>query len=404
MNMTSIKLKFKPSVNPEKEGSLVFQLIHKRRTCRIKSIYKVFGNEWDEASGQIILPSQGSPRYGQLNYIRFNVEWEMLRLKKITDEMERKDGNWNLADIVKKFAPGTDMEHSVFNFIRTQIFRKKQLGKIRSSETYQTTLNSFMRFRKGVDLTFDMIDSELMELYEAELRGHGLSRNTTSFYMRILRTNYKLAVEKGITQDNHPFKRVYCGMDKTIKRSIPFVAIKKIKELDLSQRPILAYARDMFLFSFYTRGMSFVDMAYLRKNDLKTGYLSYRRKKTGQLLIIEWTEHMQDILDKYGQNTTQYLLPIITREDGTERRQYQNQMMKINRHLKEIADLIKLPVALSLYYSRHSWATIARGKDIPLSVICEGLGHDSETTTRIYLDSIQSWEVDKANRKILHDF
>ena len=160
----------------------------------------------------------------------------------------------------------------------------------------------------------------------------------------------------------------------------------------------------MFLFSFYTRGMSFVDMAYLRKNDLKTGYLSYRRKKTGQLLIIEWTEHMQDILDKYGQNTTQYLLPIITREDGTERRQYQNQMMKINRHLKEIAALIKLPVALSLYYSRHSWATIARGKDIPLSVICEGLGHDSETTTQIYLDSIQSWEVDKANRKILHDF
>lgn len=102
MNMTSIKLKFKPSVNPEKEGSLVFQLIHKRRTCRIKSIYKVFGNEWDEASGQIILPSQGSPRYGQLNYIRFNVEWEMLRLKEITDEMEGKDGNWSLADIVKK--------------------------------------------------------------------------------------------------------------------------------------------------------------------------------------------------------------------------------------------------------------------------------------------------------------
>lgn len=150
--------------------------------------------------------------------------------------------------------------------------------------------------------------------------------------------------------------------------------------------------------------MSFVDMAYLRKKDLKTGYLSYLRKKTGQLLIIEWTEHMQDILDKYGQNTTQYLLPIITREDGTERRQYQNQMMKINRHLKEIAALIKLPVALSLYYSRHSWATIARGKDIPLSVICEGLGHDSETTTQIYLDSIQSWEVDKTNRKILHDF
>jgi integrase len=81
--------------------------------------------------------------------------------------------------------------------------------------------------------------------------------------------------------------------------------------------------------------------------------------------------------------------PLILREDGSERRQYQNQMMKINRHLKDIASLIKLPVSLSLYYSRHSWATIARGKDIPLSVISEALGHDSEITTQIYLDTIK---------------
>ena len=191
-------------------------------------------------------------------------------------------------------------------------------------------------------------------------------------------------------------------MDKTIKRSISFTEIKKIKELDLSQQPILDYARDMFLFSFYTRGMSFVDMAYLRKQDLKNGYLSYRRKKTGQLLTIEWTEQMQAILDKYQPNPTLYLLPIILKENGNERRQYQNQMMKINRRLKDIAALTRLSVPLSLYYSRHSWATIARRKDIPLAIISEGLGHDSEATTQIYLDSIKSWEVDKANRKILN--
>lgn len=121
------------------------------------------------------------------------------------------------------------------------------------------------------------------------------------------------------------------------------------------------------------------------------------------MLTVEWTRQMQDIIDKYPINPTQYLLPLILREDGSERRQYQNQMMKINRHLKDIASLIKLPVSLSLYYSRHSWATIARGKDIPLFVISEALGHDSEITTQIYLDSIKSVEVDKANRKILKD-
>lgn len=80
-----------------------------------------------------------------------------------------------------------------------------------------------------MDLTFDLIDAELMELYEAWMLKEGLTRNTTSFYMRILRTNYKLAVEKGLTTDRHPFRHVYCGMDKTIKRSLPLDGIKKIK-------------------------------------------------------------------------------------------------------------------------------------------------------------------------------
>lgn len=196
---------------------------------------------------------------------------------------------------------------------------------------------------------------------------------------------------------------MYCGKDKTIKRSISLAEIKRIKELCLLQQSALDFARDMFMFSFYTRGMSFVDMAYLKKKDLKNGYLSYRRKKTGQLLTIEWTEQMEAILKKYEPNSTQYLLPIITKENGTERSQYLNQMRKINRRLKDISKTAKLAVPLSLYYTRHSWATIARGKDIPLAVISEGLGHNSETTTQIYLDSIKSYEVDKANRKIMKD-
>ena len=144
-------------------------------------------------------------------------------------------------------------------------------------------------------------------------------------------------------------------------------------------------------------------MAYLKKTDLSNGCLTYRRKKTGQLLTIEWTKQMQGILNKYQSGDTQYLLPVITHEDGSERKQYQSQMRKTNRYLKEIAHLIGLSMPLSLYYTRHSWATIARGKHVPLSIISEGLGHDSETTTQIYLDSIKSNEVDKANRNILKD-
>ena len=108
-------------------------------------------------------------------------------------------------------------------------------------------------------------------------------------------------------------------------------AIKRIKELDLTLKPHLDYARDMFLFSFYTRGMSFIDMAYLKKSDLKNGVIIYRRKKTGQQLTIKWEKCMEDIITKYiGRSTTQYLLPIITNPCANERTQYRNTISRIN--------------------------------------------------------------------------
>lgn len=403
MNTTSIKLKFKPSSEQNQKGALAFLLRHGHIVGEIACVHKIYNKEWNKATGKICLPPLSSPRRTQLELTRLNVEWEMQRLREIASEWERSGLDWDFNKISQEFMSDTSTGCSVFNFIYTQALHKKQLGKIRSSETYRATLNSFMNFRKGADLTFGMINSELMESYEAALQRRGVSRNTSSFYLRILRTNYKLAVEKGLTEDRKPFKHVYCGMDKTMKRSISLANIKKIKKLDLSQAATLDFARDMFIFSFCTRGMSFIDMAYLKKKDLRNGELIYRRKKTGQLLTVEWTRQMQDILCKYPPNSTQYLLPIITREDGNERRQYQNQMLKVNRKLKNVAALAGLSVPLSMYYSRHSWATIARGKNIPLSVISEGLGHDSETTTQIYLDSIKSDEVDKANRKILKE-
>lgn len=399
--MASIRLKFRPSTTPGKEGSLVFQIIHGRSVRRITSEYKIFACEWDKDNGRIILPPPLSPRYEYMASVKSDLQWQLDRLRRMTAESEKTADTVSLDEITANFSPCTDISDSVFNFIRNQIRHKRQLGKVRSSETYRSMLNSLMHFRNGRDLTFDMVDGGLMELYEAWMLNGGLTRNTTSFYMRILRTNYKMAVEKGLTADRHPFRHVYCGMDKTVKRSVPLEVIRKIKELDLSRKPGLDFARDMFIFSFCTRGMSFIDMAYLKKTDLGNGCLTYRRKKTGQLLTMEWTKQMQAITDKYRPNATQYLLPVITREDGTERRQYQNVMRKINRNLKDIARMAGLPIPLSMYYTRHSWATIARGKDVPLAVISEALGHDSETTTQIYLDSIKSSEVDKANRMIL---
>ncbi len=177
--------------------------------------------------------------------------------------------------------------------------------------------------------------------------------------------------------------------------------IKKIKTLDLSLVPTLDYARDMFMMSFYLRGMSFIDMAFLKKTDLKNGYVTYRRHKTGQQLIIEWTKEMQMMLDKYTENNSDYLLPIIRNKEVNEHCIYRNTGYNINHNLKSIAGMVGVNIPLTLYVARHSWASIAKAKGIPISVISEGMGHDSEATTQIYLASLDTSVVDKANSLIL---
>lgn len=240
-----------------------------------------------------------------------------------------------------------------------------------------------------------------MMAYEAYLKNNDISPNSSSFYMRNLRAVYNKAVEEGLVTQREPFKHVYTGVEKTMKRAISLKIIRLIRTMELKPKSAYDFARDMFLFSFYTRGMSFVDMAYLKKKDLSHGVLSYRRKKTGQQLFIRWEKCMEEIVVKYQTEESEFLLPIIRAEAGNERKQYLNEAHNINRNLKYIGSRLGLSIPLTMYVARHTWASIAKSKHIPLSVISEGMGHDSERTTRIYLTSLNNAEIDKANRLIL---
>ena len=205
----------------------------------------------------------------------------------------------------------------------------------------------------------------------------------------------------GTTAYPHPKGYEYTGNEKTVKRAISLKVIKQLKALDLPPYSSKAYARDLFLFSFYMRGMSFVDMAFLKKIDLSNGILTYRRKKTGQQLSIKWESCMQDIVHFYNKADSPYLLPIIREPGSNERRQFLSAEHRIIRNLKEIGQSLNLPIPLTMYCARHAWASIAKSKNIPLSVISESLGHDSEKTTRIYLATLNSTAIDKANNLIL---
>ena len=394
--MTSIKIKYRPSSVEGKEGCIYIQIIHNRIVRQLNTDYRIFASEWDEKLETVMA---NGDRVNIVNAIKERLTWDLARLKKVISQLETEQSKYTADDVITAYHKLTK-EVSLFSFWHNVIAQLKQLGKVRTSETYTATLNSFMAYRENQDVPLDGISSDMMLLYEAHLKARGVRMNTISFYMRIFRAVYNRAVEKGVTAQNYPLRHVYTGVDKTVKRVIPIKAIKALKELDLAMNSALDFARDMFLFSFYTRGMSFVDMAYLKKSDLKNGILTYRRRKTGQELSIKWEKCMAEIIAKYPENKTVFLLPII-KEEGNERRQYDNALHLVNYRLKELSTMLKLQRPLTMYVARHSWASAAKAKNVPLSVISEGMGHDSEATTQIYIDSLETSVVYKANKMIL---
>lgn len=400
--MATIKVKYRPSTVKGREGTLFFQIIHRRIARQINTGYRLFTHEWDSEQGRVdVTSATDDVRHHYLETLETDLRNDLSRLQAIVTRVDSSGRDYDADGIVALF--GTPRDNIGFvAFARTLIAHLSGIGRTSMSTAYATTISSFLRFLADRrDVAFADFDSDLMQAYEVWLRAGGLCPNSSSYYMRNLRAIYNRAVERELTVQNHPFRHVYTGIDKTVKRAVPLRVIRRIRDMDLTDSPALDYARDMFMFSFYTRGMSFVDMAFLQKKDLHNGILSYRRRKTNQLLTIKWEKPMQDIVDKYDTTASPYILPIIRDIGRDGRRQYKNVAHFVNIKLKSIGRRINLDIPLTTYVARHGWASIARSKNIPLATISEAMGHDSETTTRIYLASLDTSVVDRANHIIL---
>jgi len=398
--MVTVKIKFRPSAADGREGTIYYQVIHNRTARQVATGYKVYAHEWDEWERRIV-PSRSPERTNLLLSLQEKIRCDMARFSRIAASFLRRGLYFGAEDVVTEFKSLT-CRLSLFDFMGGIIARLRQDGRIRTSEIYRYALNSFSQFRNNEDVTLDAFSQELMESYDAYLQKKGLVPNSSSFHMRVLRAVYNRACEQGLTEAScNPFSHVYTGVDKTAKRAVGIDTIKRIKNLDLATDRPADYARDIFMLSFYMRGMSFVDLAYLKKSDLTDRVVTYRRRKTGQKLTIRWTKEMQEILDKYPENKTEYLFPIITSRTANPRNQYRNRHYAVNRNLKTVARKAGVQIPLTTYVARHSWASIAHSKGIPVRIISEGLGHDSELTTQIYLASLDTTAVDKANDLIL---
>lgn len=400
--MATVRVKFRASSVDMRKGALFYQIIHNRVVRQISTEYRLYEFEWDATEGRVV-PKMAinKCRRNYLAVLDDEVKHGFSVLLEVISDFEQSGEAYSSDDIVARYAEVSHKE-GFLSFIDQHIVHLRKVGKSSAVTKLNAALRSFKSFAGKDEISFEEVTSDLMEEYEGWLRRKGNCWNTVSFYIRQLRPVYGLAVERGLTKDIHPFKHVYSGIDKTVKRAVSIAVIRKIQALDLSKKPHLNRARDLFLFLLYTRGMSFVDMCNLKRTDLRDGVLTYRRQKTNQLLQIRWEKPMQQILDRLGNVGGTYLLPIIMSNRIDTRVQCENALRRLNRNLKKIGNMVGLDTKLTTYVARHTWASLAQSNNVPISVISKALGHDSETTTKIYLANLDTSVVDNANRKILN--
>lgn len=399
--MAIVKVKFRASSVPGKEGTLYYHLIHQRSLRWISTDYHVFPEEWNDKKSAIIVSNRNN-RQAHLQLIQSQTDWEMKQMQRIIRDKDAEGISYTIDDIAKEIQQ-LPSSQSVFAFFRQQIVKKEQMQCIGTKSNYVSATNRFMEFRGNEDLSFSQMTSEMMEMYQAWLWNRGVGQNTVAFYLRTLRTLYNKAVEAGQAPPNDIFSHVQTANVRTAKRAITVKEIRKIEKLDLPRGFSLDKARDLFLLSFYLRGMAFVDMAFLKKTDLKCSMVNYNRRKTHQNLNIEWMKPMQTIIDKYAEQTkdSPYLLPILTGKESSPYTAYRKVEHNTNYNLKKIGEMVGLKIPLTTYVARHTWASVALHMNIPIATISEGMGHNSFKTTQIYLQSLDMATINEANARII---
>ncbi len=267
----------------------------------------------------------------------------------------------------------------------------------------ESTLANYSTAIRSLDIFFNdhptqtLLDEQLLSAYQFWLQQKGICLNTVSCYIRSLRSIYNLLVGNTLI-----FNNAFTGGTRTRKRSLSVEDVKKLKALRLKGMPQLEMARDLFLFSIYALGMPFVDMAFMKKENVQFDSIYYMRHKTNQPVFVPLEPCMKDIIRKYQHSDTAYLFPILTTTEQPQAYlQYQNKLNSYNRLLKKLSSLAGLNVNLSSYVVRHTWASLAYSSNVELNVISKALGHTNTNTTQIYIRELEDYRLKDANHIVL---
>lgn len=393
--MATIKVKLRPSSVVGRAGTIYYQVTHRRATQQITTNIRLQPDEWDAIGEQVVISAADK------SIIQNRIDSDIALLKRIVKDLDGSGVTYSVGDIIKRYK-SPECHVFVLDFMKNQIRLMRNANRLGTALNYEKTMKNFAEFLGGVNLPFSAMTEQLIADYNAFLVQRGMVRNSISFYMRIMRAVYNKAVRQKLVEQSHPFTEVYTGIDRTRKRAVSESVISQLYKLNLAEGTPLALARDIFIFSYCTRGMAFVDIAYLKKENIQNGVICYARRKTGQLLSVRIEPSIQRIIDRYSSALSPYVFPILTSTDTKEAyEEYQIAINNHNRQLRRLSKMLPAGCKLTSYTSRHSWATAARNHNVPISVISAGMGHTSEQTTQIYLTMLENSVIDDANQGLI---
>ena len=343
--------------------------------------------------------------------IQFQITAKIKEYNKKIQRLEALDIPVNF-DTLFDAKPARSVRITIEDGFKTEIERLESLGKINSATKHKYALQVLDDY-KPTTMALEAIDLDYLKGLELYLRQRGNKDNSIATRFAIFKAIYSKAVKEGkVAVKQNPFTLFQVGSlwVKTRKRAIDKDDIQRLIDLEIAEGHTTEYrrlAKDLFLFSYFTAGMNFGDIARLRYKDIVKGRVNYSRHKTQKLLSFQLVPMALQILEKYGTagHGEDYIFPILNRHEHTTPQQIFNRLhkvlRKVNRELKVLGEMIGLEMPLTTYVARHTYATVLKRSGVSVALISESLGHSDLSTTQIYLDSFENSQIDAAMAHLL---
>ena len=389
---------------------LMLRLTKNRKRKYISLHISLSPEHWDTEKCK---PKRNCPNRGQIErLIRTKIE----ELQSQVMEFKTSDKEYTLHTLIDKSSKQAS-KVTVGEYLDTYIDTLLRAGRIGNADTFIHLRTALTKCFGSLDFYFSDIDVAWLKRLESwfRLTAH-LSENSIGIRFRSLRALYNQAIEEGIAKrTNYPFDafKVSQFKESTAKRALTKEQIRQIMELDVRAlskypKPFMQLSKDLFLFSYLGCGINLTDMLHLRYRDIFDGRVTYHRQKTGKLISFHLQPLAVDILRRYYQEAhipDDYIFPVLKCKVHITATQQYGRVKRvtrlINRYLKVIGEHLNLPIPLTTYVARHSYATVLKRSGVSTSIISESLGHSSEKITQIYLDSFENSQIDEAMKHLL---